>query len=250
MTIDFKSYKVLTFDIYGTLIDWESGIYNLLCPLLAKASKTQSDLNDRAAVLHTFTKYERSVQGANPTAKYSEVLTKVFQLMASELDVELKESEAVEFGQSVGSWPAFEDTVAAMQELGKHYKLVVLSNVDKESFSKTLDGALSGVRFDAIYTAEDIGSYKPDLKNFEYLIKNIESDLGIKKQNILHVAQSLYHDHIPAKKIGLAPSVWIARNEGSSVMGGDYENVKDDVELGGKYATLGELAEDVKAVFA
>lgn len=160
------------------------------------------------------------------------------------------ESEIEEFGSSIGKWPAFPDIVGAMQILAKHYKLVVLSNVDKHSFSRTLAGPLSGVKFDAIYTAEDTGSYKPDLKNFQYMVKNAEKSFGAKKEEVLKVAQSLYHDHIPAKKLGLRPSVWIKRGGDDAAMGGKLEDVKDQVQLAAVFTTLGEFAAEVEKGFA
>jgi len=113
------------------------------------------------------------------------------------------------FGASVPSWPAFPDSVDALRFLSGHFGLVILSNVDRAGFSAS--NTLLGVEFDAIYTAEDIGSYKPNLSNFEYLIKHVESDLGHGKSDILHTAQSIRHDHIPARSIGL-DNAWIDRN--------------------------------------
>ncbi len=165
----------------------------------------------------------------------------------------LDDGEAKEFGRSIGSWPAFPDTVSAMQTLSKHYKLVVLSNVDQDSFSRTLSGPLSGVAFDAIYTAQDIGSYKPDLRNFEYLIEHVRKDFGVGKDEIWMVAQSLVHDHRQVKKMGMRSSVWISRGgevagEGP-VMGGGIEEMKEEVDLGATFSTLGEFAAAVEEGF-
>jgi 2-haloacid dehalogenase len=118
-------------------------------------------------------------------------------------DAELDER----FGRSVADWPAFPDSAAALTYLEQHYQLVILSNVDRESFAASNEKL--GVSFDAIYTAEDIGSYKPNLRNFEYLISHL-AERGIDKSDILHTAQSLFHDHAPATEFGLA-SNWIDR---------------------------------------
>lgn len=136
-----------------------------------------------------------------------------------------------------------------MQELAKYYKLIVLSNVSRSSFNETNAGPLKGVKFDAIYTAEDVGSYKPDLKNFEYLIKHAGEEFGTKKEEILKVAQSLYHDHIPAKKVGLQPSVWIRRAGDETLMGGKLKDYEGQVDLAEAVDTLGDLAAAVKKAF-
>ncbi len=115
--------------------------------------------------------------------------------------------ECVAYGRSVRDWPAFADSAAALQYLEQHYKLVILSNVDNESFAGS--NKKLQVEFDAIYTAEDVGAYKPSDRNFEYLLTNLKT-LGIEKQQILHTAESLFHDHGPANRHGLA-SCWIYR---------------------------------------
>ncbi|KAE9377805.1 S-2-haloacid dehalogenase [Stipitochalara longipes BDJ] len=253
-----KSYKLLSFDIYGTLIDWETGIYTSLLPLLTRLPvsspyhpHTHDLTHTRNFILTEYTKLEQSVQKAEPTLTYPLVLTKIYTQLAASLSVPISPEEATAFGNSIGNWTAFPDTVEAMQKLSRHYKLVVLSNVDKASFSRTLSGPLAGVKFDAIYTAEDIGSYKPDLKNFAYLVEHAEQEFGVKKEEILKVAQSLYHDHVPAKKFGLRPSVWIERTPGGeeALMGSRLEDVKGQVDLAATLGSLGELADVVESAF-
>ena len=146
--------------------------------------------------------------------------------------------ECRKFGDSVGSWPAFPDTVDALEKLGKTYKLVVLSNVDRDSFSNTNVGPLGGVKLDAILTAEDIGTYKPDLRNFEYMIDFANREWGIGKDQILQTAQSQFHDHHPAREMGLK-SVWIVRP--GAEMGNTAQAIWD-----WKFDTLGEMAEEVE----
>jgi 2-haloalkanoic acid dehalogenase type II len=150
-----------------------------------------------------------------------------------------------DYGAKIGQYPAFSDTVEAIQKLGKRFKLIPLSNVDRGSFSQTLEGPLKGCRFDAIYTAQDIGSYKPDLKNFHYLLEHVEADFGVEKEELVHVAQSLFHDHRPAKKVGIQ-SVWVDRKGciGEKAHGGSEEfGYKLRVE------SLGELAGIVEEAF-
>jgi 2-haloacid dehalogenase len=196
-------FKALTFDCYGTLIDWETGLYAALQPLLHKGGVTLP----RDDVLTAFGRHESAQEEATPRMIYSELLAEVHRRLAREWHVRDAEKEAVAFGKSVPDWPAFPDTVQALQYLQRYYKLVILSNVDRESFAGT--NRRLGVNFDAIYTAQDVGSYKPDPRNFAYLINGVAS-LGVLKRQILHTAQSLYHDHGPAQAAGLA-SAWIDR---------------------------------------
>jgi len=258
MTFDPTSYKLLSFDIYGTLIDWETGIYTSLLPLLSRLPvssphhpNTHNLIQTRNFILTEYTKLEQSIQKAEPTLTYPLVLTKIYTQLAASLSVPITSEEAGAFGSSIGNWPAFPDTVIAMQKLSKQYKLVVLSNVDKASFSRTLSGPLAGVKFDAIYTAEDIGSYKPDVKNFAYLVEHAEKDFGVRKDEILKVAQSLYHDHVPAKAFGLRPSVWIERRPGGeeALMGSRLEDLNEQVDLAATFKSLGELVEVVEKAF-
>jgi 2-haloacid dehalogenase len=196
-------FKALTFDCYGTLIDWESGLYTALQPLLQKGGVTLK----RDEVLAAFAGHETAQEAATPQMIYSELLAEVHRRLAREWNVSDAESDAVAFGKSVPDWPAFPDTEAALQYLKRYYKLVILSNVDRESFAGS--NRRLGVAFDAICTAQDIGSYKPDPRNFAYLINTV-AGLGVLKRNILHTAQSLHHDHVPAQAVGLA-SAWIDR---------------------------------------
>ncbi len=196
-------FKALTFDCYGTLIDWETGIYAALQPLLKIGGVTLAP----DEVLAVYGRHELAQEAATPQMIYSELLAEVHRRLAKEWRVEGAEQEALAFGKSVPEWPAFPDTVAALQYLQRYYKLIILSNVDRESFAGS--NARLGVTFDAICTAQDIGSYKPDPRNFDYLIKTV-AGLGVLKRNILHTAQSLFHDHAPAQAAGLA-SAWIDR---------------------------------------
>lgn len=203
--MQLTDFRVLTFDCYGTLIDWESGLFAALQPLLARAGM---DL-PRDAVLATFAEHEARQQAATPGTKYSDLLCDVHAQLARAWGVAPVAAESRGFGASVGDWPAFDDTVAALQYLRQHYKLVILSNVDHASFAATLPRL--GVAFDAVFTAEDIGSYKPDPRNFAYLVAQLAA-MGVAQRDILHTAQSLFHDHAPANAAGLA-SAWIDRRQ-------------------------------------
>jgi 2-haloalkanoic acid dehalogenase type II len=143
--------------------------------------------------------------------------------------------ECATFASSLKLWEPFTDTVGALRYLKAHYKLYILSNVDNESFSHS--ARRLGVRFDGVMTAEDIGSYKPDPRNFEYMLDRLRSQ-GIEKNRILHVAQSLVHDHIPANELGLA-SCWIDRQHGQiGAIGEAASRARYDFT----FATLGDFA--------
>jgi 2-haloalkanoic acid dehalogenase type II len=198
-----SDFKVLTFDCYGTLIDWESGMIEALKPLTGKVRPAL----ERNAILEAHARHESFQQAQTPGKIYSELLAIVYKRLAEEWNVPVSWKECVTYGRSVGDWPAFPDTVAALQYLKQHYRLVILSNVDNASFSAS--NKKLGVAFDAIFTAEDIGSYKPDRRNFEYMLNKLDG-MGIGKSDILHTAESMFHDHKPANDAGLA-SCWIYR---------------------------------------
>lgn len=204
-------FRVLTFDCYGTLIDWESGIFNALQPLMSKGGIGLG----RDAVLAEFAKHESAQEHETPGMIYSELLAAVHQRLAAAWKIAATQDDHARFGHSVPDWPAFPDSASSLQYLKKFYKLVILSNVDRESFSGS--NRRLQVEFDAIYTAQDIGSYKPDLRNFHYMLEHL-ARLGIAKGDILHTAQSLFHDHAPAKQVGLA-SAWIDRRHGDQGWG-------------------------------
>src|SRR4051794_23890569 len=196
-----NDFRVLTFDCYGTLIDWETGILAALQPLQQQSGA------DKAKLLESFARLEDAQEVATPRMLYPELLAEVHRQLAAELGISLPPEAHTRFGASVPDWPAFPDSADALGYLQNHYQLVILSNVDRKSFAASNERL--GVTFDAIYTAEDIGSYKPDLANFRFMLEHL-AGRGVPKGDILHTAQSLFHDHVPAKKIGLA-SAWIDR---------------------------------------
>ena len=158
--------------------------------------------------------------------------------LAIEWDVAADPAEDAAFGRSIADWPAFPDTVEALRYLEQHFRLVILSNVDRSSFAATNDRL--GVAFDAIYTAQDIGSYKPDRRNFLYLVDRV-TEQGIPKERMLHVAQSLFHDHVPAQALGIA-SAWIDRQHDASGWGATAP-VSSDVGYDFRFTSLGALAD-------
>lgn len=197
-------YKVLTFDTYGTLIDWETGLYDALRPLLGKLKPAPK----RERVLELFGEIEADLEAATPDMIYSDLLAAAWRRLAESWGVEIVADDAARFGASVRNWPAFTDSAAALAYLKRHYTLITLTNCDRESY-KGSDARL-GRPWDAIYTAQDIGSYKPDPRNFDYLLERVRADFDFVEDDILHVAQSLYHDHVPATACGLS-TVWIDR---------------------------------------
>lgn len=219
-------FAALSFDCYGTLIDWETGILAALRPWQRRAGVTADD----NALLERFGDSESRVEAEHPTMLYPELLATTLKAMARRLQAPAADDEADAFGQSVKDWPAFADSAAALAYLKQHYKLVILSNIDRASFA--LSNRRLGVAFDAIVTAEDVGSYKPALRHFEVGLKRL-ADMGVPKDKVLHTAQSLHHDHVPAKRLGLA-TMWINRRAGKRGAGATKtpaESVKPDWEL-------------------
>jgi len=197
-------FKMLSFDTYGTLIDWESGIHNALQPLLDKLPLKL----ERDEVLELFAEYELAQQRAEPTQIYSSLLADVARAIAQKWQIKISDAEAVAFGRSVKDWPAFEDAPASLAYLRRHYRMVTLTNCDRISYMGS--NARLEIEWDAIYTAQDVGCYKPSPRNFDYLFERARVDLGILPHEILHVAQSLTHDMVPATAAGMT-KVWINR---------------------------------------
>ncbi|KAL8749865.1 MAG: hypothetical protein Q9184_006636 [Pyrenodesmia sp. 2 TL-2023] len=234
--VKLTSHKVLSFDVYGTLIDWESGIFTALSQDFRNIHASKSD------VLHKFHNLEKEYQSRYPDLPYSQLLANVHPVLASKLGLsDPDETASQQFGASIGSWPAFPDTVAALRRLQKHFKLVVLSNTDHDSFSATNSNQLSGVDFDAVLTAQDIGSYKPDRRNFEYLLDHVYQKWGIHMDEVLQTAQSQFHDHYPAREVGIR-SAWIVRP--GALMG--EQGRKGQEIWDWKFDTLGDMADAVE----
>lgn len=224
--MDFGPIKALTFDCYGTIVDWETGILSAL-------SKTRQEfgveLGD-AAVLAAFAAAETAQESAQPGAFYPDILAAVYNDLTADWCITPPDGADAVFGQSIGDWPVFADSAEALKYLGEHFVLGVLSNVDRGSFDRTQ--AQLGVEFDEVMTAEDIGSYKPDPRNFEFLLARM-AERGIEPGQVLHVAQSLYHDHVPAKQFGLK-TVFVDRRSdraGNGAVPAPTEEVRPDLEV-------------------
>ena len=204
--MDLTDFDALSFDCYGTLIDWESGIAAVLAPWARAAGLELSG----EALLELYATHEARIEAEHGQWLYPDVLAETFAALGRQLEVPVPAQAMAALARSVPSWPPFPDSSAALARLGTRYKLVVVSNVDRESFAGS--SAALGVSFDAVVTAQDVGSYKPAPANFEALLAAV-AGLGIAPGRLLHVAQSLFHDHVPAKAFGLS-TVWINRRAG------------------------------------
>jgi 2-haloalkanoic acid dehalogenase type II len=254
---DLTGFKALSFDCYGTLIDWEGGLATTLKPLLSQLPSSHPFNQNPQLAVERFNNFSEELWASDPTQLYNDNLISSFKALASELGVSLpSEEETVQVGRSAGRWPAFPDTVDGLQRLHKHYKLIILSNVSNENIARTVSEQLAPATFDGVYTAENIGAYKPSHTNFHYLFKHAKQDFGVDfdKGELLHVARSLTADHVPAKELGFR-SAWIARGgdvEGQYGTGGNLKELQGQGKLGfeWKFQTLGEFADEVDRQFA
>ena len=197
--LDFSQFQVMTFDCYGTLIDWETGIFSALRPLLAAHGITISDFE----LLNLYSELESEAERGEFHA-YREVLKSVVRGFGERLRFQPTESQIRSLPDSLASWPPFPDTVAALRQLKSRYKLAIISNVDDDLFAPT--ARRLEVNFDEVITAQQAGAYKPSLKIFQLA----KQRLGVAPAQWLHVGQSIYHDVIPAKSLGIA-TVWVKR---------------------------------------
>jgi 2-haloalkanoic acid dehalogenase type II len=231
-----SDFTTLSFDCYGTLIDWESGLTAALAPLRQRAGVSED------ALLDAFGYAEHAIEETHPGLRYSQLLARVYDRLSLEFGVPADPAAAEAFGQSVGNWPAFPDSAEALAYLKQHFRLVILSNVDRTSFARSNERL--GVAFDDIFTAEEIGSYKPDPRNFRFLLDRL-AERGVAKGQLLHVAQSLFHDHVPANRFQIA-SAWIDRRAGKD--GGGATVVPDPMpHFDFRFTSLGEFAEAHRA---
>ena len=201
-SIDVSAVEALTFDCYGTLIDWERGLSTAFAAVL-DAHGIDHPPED---ILARYAHYEAAAEGG-PYRTYVEVLAAGLRGVAAELGITPSEAEVAAFSRSVEDWPPFPDSTEALRRLQRRFRLGVLTNCDDDLFAasnRRLD-----VTFDWVITAQQVGSYKPDPRNFEVALDRV----GLAPERIVHVAQSLYHDHVPAKRLGLT-TVWIDRRHG------------------------------------
>ena len=197
--LDFVRFQVLTFDCYGTLIDWESGIFSALRPVLAAHNQAITD----SALLELYAELEAKAE-AGEFRLYKEVLQSVVRGFGERLGFVATASEMRSLPESIARWQPFPDTVAALRKLQSCYRLAIISNIDDDLFTTTAPKL--EVEFEEVITAEQAVAYKPSLKNF----KLAQERLGVSPANWLHVGQSVYHDVIPAKALGIA-TVWVNR---------------------------------------
>ncbi len=197
--LDFTRFDALTFDCYGTLIDWETGILAALRTILDPRAIVAGD----DELLERYAGHEAAAE-AGPYLRYREVLGRSLRGVCADLGVEPSADEVARFSGSVADWPAFPDSVEALSRLQARFRLGVITNCDDDLFAASNDRL--GVTFDWVVTAQQAGSYKPDPATFAFAFERID----VPRARILHVAQSLYHDHVPAKALGLA-TAWIDR---------------------------------------
>ena len=215
-------------------------------PLLDRLPSSNPLKHDRASVLKRFDEIEVSICTSKPDLVYPSLLSETYIGLADTFGLPVPEQSEVDaFGASVAEWPIFPDTIEALKQLKKHYKLVILSNVDKKSFAQVLKSALAGIEFDAVYVAEEIGSYKPDLNNFQYLITHARDELGVQVEQILLTAHGLKSDHVPAMKVGMS-SAWISRGDGEK----ELKAVEGKVAMTWTFDTMGEMAAVSEKEFA
>jgi 2-haloacid dehalogenase len=228
-------FSALTFDCYGTLIDWETGILAALRPW---TTAHRVEVGDEE-LLAAFGRAESRREAADPTAPYPRILAGVLEDLAEALGATVSGEEARAFGDSVKDWPVFPDSPEALAYLKRHYKLVIVSNVDRASFRHS-NGKL-GVTFDAVVTADDAGAYKPAHNHFHLALARL-AEMGVPKDRVLHVAQSLYHDHVPAQQLGLR-TMWVNRRAAHGQDGGATPAAPVPVTPDGEVPTLAALAD-------
>ncbi|HUQ55692.1 HAD-IA family hydrolase [Lentzea sp.] len=238
--MDLTKFQALSFDCYGTLIDWETGIAAVLSPWAREQGLPVAD----EELLLAYGNQEAAVQSSTPTALYPDVLAEAFRRTGEALGRPVSDEWAGRLGASVPDWPAFPDSADALARLAAHYKLIILSNVHRAGFAGS-NRRLRG-DFAAIITAEDVGAYKPAENHFRALDAKL-GELGVERSGLLHVAQSLFHDHVPAKREGL-PSVWINRRHDRPGWGATPQpsgEFRYDLEFG----SMGEFADAVDKAF-
>jgi 2-haloacid dehalogenase len=224
--LDLSQFEYVSFDCYGTLIDWESGILGYLSPLLQRKNRQVS----AAEILNLYSEFEPRHQ--DTYKPYRAVLARVVHEFAAHFNFEVTGHEAAGLAESIRRWEVFPDTVPALQRLQGHYKLAVLSNIDDDLFALTAPKL--EVELDLVITAQQVQSYKPSLRNFEALLQR----LPVGKARLLHAAESLYHDVMPAHTLGIA-AAWVNRRQGRPSAATKLVDAKPDVEI----PTVGALAD-------
>ncbi|HST46960.1 MAG TPA: HAD-IA family hydrolase [Jatrophihabitans sp.] len=239
--LDLTAFEALSFDCYGTLIDWETGMAAVLGPW----AREQGLQVGNEELLLGYGGHEAAVEREAPTTRYPEVLATAFRRAGADLGAAVSEEWAQRLAGSVPDWPAFPDSADALARLARHYRLIIVSNVHRDGFAGS-NRQLRG-EFAAVITAEDVGGYKPADNHFRALYRTLE-ELGIERTELLHVAQSLFHDHTVAKRENLR-SVWINRRHDRPGWGATKQPTEQwsyDLE----FPTMAAFADAVDAAFA
>jgi 2-haloacid dehalogenase len=229
---DFSKFECLTFDCYGTLIDWETGILGALKPILAAHNRNLTD----DAILELYGAIESQIESGEYMT-YRHVLQRVTQRIAGRFSFPLYEGEIDALPNSWEDWQPFPDTNAALKRLKAKYRLAIISNTDNDLFAET--AKLLDVKFDHVITAQQVRSYKPSHNNFRRAL----DEINLPKDKVLHCAQSIFHDVVPAKELGIA-NVWVNRRAGKKGAGATHpSNEMPDITV----TSLKELADLVGA---
>lgn len=199
--IPFEKISILSFDCYGTLIDWETGILKALEPVLQRHGVRLTE----EEVLELYGRLESEIE-AGPFRRYRDVLEEVVRKIGKTFGFSPSEGEIAVLWRSLPEWPPFSDTVPSLKRLSKRFQLAILSNVDDDLFAGTRQHL--GVEFDWVVTAQQVRSYKPAKAHFRTFLRRVDRDFG----EVVHVAQSLYHDIRPASEMGLY-TVWLDRRK-------------------------------------
>lgn len=231
-TLDYDAYDVLTFDTYGTLIDWEAGLVAALRTALGDAAGSLDD----DELLARFAAFEHEAE--TPGTSYRDVLAACLRDVAAQLGATVSAEQRATFGGSVADWPPFADSGEALQRLQTRFAIVTITNCDDDLLAAS--ERRLGIDFDAVITAQQVGRYKPDTAGFHVAHERIERDLGTPRERILHVAQSLFHDHVPAKSLGMQ-TVWIDRRDGRT---GGATPTAAPVTPDARFASMRAFADD------
>jgi 2-haloacid dehalogenase len=207
--LDFRRFKAITFDCYGTLIDWETGLLDALQPFLKSHRHNLTD----AQIFEIYGELEPAAQ--NPYRRYRDVLAQVMRGFGQRLGFAVSDIEAASLAESLKSWQPFPDTVAALEKLKSRFQLGIISNTDDDLFAATAQHLK--VKFDQVITAEQARAYKPSLAPFHLALERFAaSQENISADQILHAGQSVYHDVVPAKSLGLATVLVYRRGAGAT----------------------------------
>ncbi len=215
---------IISFDCYGTLVDWESGIVETVKSVFEKYGKVV----ESSEILKLYSQIEPELE--KTYKPYKEVLKLVMKKLGEHFGIKLSEVDENALVDSIGNWPVFPDTTETLKKIKELHKIAVISNVDDDIFKLTQEKI--GVKFDYIITAQRVGAYKPSMKVFKYAYREFK----VSKNEWIHVAQSIFHDIIPAKKFGVKTILVKRRGFGATPEAyedADYiaENLKDVIEI-------------------